>query len=126
MKKEKLFIEYVFDKASKISLWNYIGTAAGLAGWFADDVTDDGKIFTFIWDNYPTEAEMIGINQGIYIRFHWRDEAPGSYFEFRLLKNELTGGLVLVITDFAEPDEKEACITLWNTQIKDLKRLLGL
>jgi uncharacterized protein YndB with AHSA1/START domain len=127
MKKEKLHIEYVFDNASRNSLWNHIGTAAGLAGWFADDVTDNGKIFTFTWDGYSMNAEMVGMNPNVYIRFHWvDDEVPETYFEFRLHKIELTGGLMLEISDFAEPEEKEAGITLWNTQIKDLKRLLGL
>jgi hypothetical protein len=127
MEKEKLCIEYVFDKASRTSLWEHIGTSIGLAEWFADDVTDDGKIFTFTWDGRTVDAEMIGMSSNVYIRFHWiDDETPDSYFEFRLHKIELTGGLMLEITDFAEPYEKDAGITLWNTQIKDLKRLLGL
>jgi uncharacterized protein YndB with AHSA1/START domain len=126
MKKEKLRIEYVFDNASRSSLWNHIGTSTGLAGWFAEDVTDDGKMFTFTWDGHPLDAEMIGMSPNIYIRFHWNDEPADTYFEFRLHKIELTGGLMLEVTDFAEPDETEASITLWNTQIKDLKRLLGL
>jgi hypothetical protein len=127
MKKEKLQIEYIFDKASRVNLWNHIGTSPGLAEWFAKEVTDDGKIFTFMWDNYSMDAEMIGMTPNVYIRFHWlEDENPDSYFEFRLHKIELTGGLMLEITDYAEPEEIEESITLWNKQVKDLKRLLGL
>jgi uncharacterized protein YndB with AHSA1/START domain len=127
MKKEKLQIEYVVDKASRINLWNHIGTSPGLAEWFADDVVDDGKFFTFTWNGHSTEAEMTGITPNVYIRFHWlEDENPESYFEFRLHKVELTGDLMLEITDFAVPEEKEECISLWNKQVKDLKRLLGL
>ncbi|MDR2056707.1 MAG: hypothetical protein LBP83_00180 [Dysgonamonadaceae bacterium] len=127
MEKEKIRMEYVFDNASKNSLWTHIGTSIGLSEWFADEVVDDGKIFTFTWDGHAINAEMTGINPNVYIRFHWlEDENPNSYFEFRLHKNELTGGLMLEITDFAEPEEKEAGIILWDKQVKDLKRLLGL
>ncbi|MDR1436566.1 MAG: hypothetical protein LBI65_00450 [Candidatus Symbiothrix sp.] len=127
MEKEKLQIEYIFDKASRINLWNHIGTSQGLSEWFADNVASDGKIFTFTWNNHSVAAEMTGMTPNVYIRFHWTDdENPNSYFEFKIHKIELTGDLMLEITDYAEPEEKEESITLWNKQVKDLKRLLGL
>jgi uncharacterized protein YndB with AHSA1/START domain len=127
MRKENFHIEYVFDNASRSSLWNRIGTAAGLSGWFADTVTNVDKVFTFTWKNHSMEAREIGINPNNFIRFHWlEDENPDTFFEFRLHKNELTGGLMLEITDFIEPEEKDDSIHLWNKQIKDLKRILGL
>ncbi|GHT59912.1 hypothetical protein AGMMS50239_07650 [Bacteroidia bacterium] len=127
MKKEKYHIEYVFDKAGKSSLWDYFSSVAGLEEWFADKVSIDGKIYTFTWKGHSADAEIIGINQNSYIRFHWlEDENPDSYFEFRLHKNELTGGLVLEITDFAEEHEKEDAINLWETEIRSLRRTLGL
>jgi hypothetical protein len=127
MEKEKLQIEYIFDKASRINLWNHIGSAQGLSEWFADKVTNDGKRFSFIWNNHSMDAEMIGMTPNVYIRFHWLDdEMPDSYFEFKIHKIELTGDLMLEITDYVEPEEKKESITLWNKQVKDLKRLLGL
>lgn len=126
MKKEKYKIEYVFDKGSKNSLWPRLATSSGLAEWFADDVNENGKSFTFFWDNYPSEAEVLGVNPFVYIRFHWIDEDPDTFFEFRLHQEELTGAWMLEITDFAEPVEKEQAITLWDTQIRELKRKLGL
>ena len=33
---------------------------------------------------------------------------------------------LLIIIDFAEPDEKEDAIYLWDTQIADLKRIPGI
>jgi hypothetical protein len=127
MKKEELHIEYVFENASKVNLWNHIGTAIGLSEWFADNVVDAGKTFTFAWKNNSMDAELISISLHNYIRFHWlEDENPDSFFEFRLHKNELTGGMMLEVTDFALPEEKEESITLWDKQVKDLKRLLGL
>ncbi|GHU80408.1 hypothetical protein FACS1894145_6760 [Bacteroidia bacterium] len=127
MKKEKYHIEYVFDKAGKSSLWDYVSSVAGLEEWFADRVSVDGKVYTFTWKGHSADAEIVGTSQNNYIRFHWLDdENPVSYFEFRLHKNELTGGIVLEITDFAEEHEKEDAISLWGTEIKLLRRILGL
>jgi uncharacterized protein YndB with AHSA1/START domain len=127
MKKERFHIEYVFDKASRINLWESISTPNGLSEWFADKILVNGKIYTFIWGKHENEAEVIGMNQGNYIRFHWLDdENPASFFELRLHKIELTGGTMLEITDFAEIHEHVESINLWETQIKTLKRNLGL
>jgi uncharacterized protein YndB with AHSA1/START domain len=127
MEKEKFHIEYVFDKASRMSLWDYISTSAGLSEWFADTVFVNGKMYTFTWGNHSNDAEVTGMAHGSYIRFHWLDdENPVSFFEFRLHKNELTGGTMLEITDFAELHEEKEAINLWETQIKGLKRNLGL
>jgi Activator of Hsp90 ATPase homolog 1-like protein. len=129
MKKEKYCLEYVFEKASKSNLWTRIATSTGLSEWFADEVNDeeDGKLYTFTWNKYPSQAEVIGFNQNNYIRFRWlEEENENNFFEFRLHTNELTGGLVLEVTDFAEPHEKEDSMALWDTQITTLRRLLGL
>ena len=127
MTKEIFHIEFVFDKASKNSLWEYISTSAGLGEWFADSVVVDGKLFTFHWKDHINEAEVIGIIPNNFIRFHWlEDKNRDIFFEFKLQKIELTGGLSLIITDFAEKDERESSIALWETQIRTLKRVLGL
>ena len=127
MKKEKFHIEYVFDKANKNILWDYFSTAAGLAEWFADEVVINGKIFTFRWKNYYNDAEVVAVVPYSYIRFRWMEEDnPSTYFEFRMNRIELTGGASLEIIDFAEKNEKESAIALWETQIKILKRILGL
>ena len=127
MKKEKYHIEYVFDKAGKAGLWDYISSVSGLGEWFADKVSVAGKIYTFTWKGHSADAEIVGINPNSYIRFHWLDdENPLTYFEFRLHKNELTGGIVLEITDFVEEYEKTDAINLWETEIKSLRRILGL
>jgi len=127
MKKEIFNIEFVLDKASKNSLWEYISTAVGLAEWFADSVVADGKLFTFQWRNHANEAEVTGMVPYHYIRFHWlEDENQETFFEFRLHKIELTGGIALEITDFAEENEMKSAIALWETQFRILRRVLGL
>jgi hypothetical protein len=127
MRKEKFVVEYVFDKASKNSLWNHLTTPSGLSDWFADDVSINQNIYSFTWNRSTEEAEQIALSPLSYIRFRWlEEEEETAFFEFRLLSIELTGGIMLRITDFAYPDEKEENVTLWDSQIKSLKRNLGI
>ena len=127
MKKEKYTIEYSLNNISPSVLWTYIGTVNGLADWFADKVVADGKHFTFYWNKSPQEAIQTTFRAGSFIRFKWCDEEPDSkaYFEFRINVAELTGNVVLEITDFAYPEEKKDSIALWDKQIESLKRTLG-
>jgi uncharacterized protein YndB with AHSA1/START domain len=124
---EKFNIEYVFDKGSRNSLWGHISTPAGLSEWFADRVSVEGDIYTFRWHKSHAEAQLIETVSGSSIRFHWLDDDnPDSFFELRIEPNELTGGLLLEITDFAEKLEIPDTVSLWEAQIKTLKRALGL
>ena len=54
------------------------------------------------------------------------DEDKNSFFEFKINIEEITGDVALLITDFAEEDEKEDSIDLWDSQIAELKRVIGL
>jgi hypothetical protein len=105
-------------------LYNWLSTASGLSEWFADDVKVKGKIFTFIWEGSEQRAEMILHKENKLVRFAWLDE-DDSYFEFRITQDELTGDVSLIIIDFAEEDEFEGTKGLWDTQIADLKHMLG-
>ena len=61
-----------------------------------------------------------------FLPFVLDDEEKKSYFELRIVYNELTEDLMLEITDWAEPDEKEDIIDLWESDIDKLKRVSGL
>jgi hypothetical protein len=58
------------------------------------------------------------------VRFTWVDE-DDTYFEFRITQDELTGDVSLIVVDFAEEGEQEETAGLWNTQVADLKHILG-
>lgn len=126
MNKEKFHIEYIFDKVSRNSLWNHLTTPPGLSSWLADDVTINGNNYTFKWKNTTENAEMVDMKTGTSVRYRWQDDDIQVYFEFLIHPIELTGGTALEITDFAEPDEKEDAIDLWDTQIEALRRSLGI
>lgn len=122
--KEKYQLEYTINASPKV-LFNRLSTPAGLSEWFADDVNINDKIFTFIWDGAEQEAELLAKRDQKHVRFRWTDEDDESFFEFKITVDDLTGDVALLITDFAEPDEKEDAISLWDTQINELKHVLG-
>jgi len=124
--KKKLELEYTINSSPKV-LFNRLSTAGGLSEWFADDVNVKGKTFTFIWGESEQIAELILKKDNKYVRFSWiDDEEEKVYFEFKVNIHELTGDVALLITDFAEEDELDDTIELWNTQIAKLKHVLGL
>ena len=124
--KKKFELEYAINSSPKV-LFNRLSTPGGLAEWFADDVNLHRGIFTFIWEKSEQQAEVVQRKDNKYIRFRWVEEEDiNSYFEFRLNQDELTGDVSLMITDFAEDDEKTDVVDLWDTQIAELKHVIGL
>ena len=76
-----------------------------------------------MWGKHEARgAELINSRQGTYVRFHWLDEEVGTYFELRILRNELTGAYTLEISDFAEVEEVDDVRSLWDSSIDALKR----
>ena len=122
--KQKIVLEYPINSSQKV-LYARLSTPGGLSEWFADDVNLKGNVFSFIWEGSEQKAEVVQKKENKYIRFRWVDE-PDTYFEFRIHIDELTKDVALVITDFTEEDEKEDTIELWNTQVSELKHVIGL
>jgi uncharacterized protein YndB with AHSA1/START domain len=119
----KVQFEYVINCSPKV-LYNRLSTASGLAEWFADDVRVQGKHYTFIWEGSEQTAEMTLRKENRLVRFNWTDD-ENLYFELKISQDELTGDVSLIIIDFAEEGEEEETRELWNTQIADLKHILG-
>ncbi|RZT93296.1 hypothetical protein EV201_2449 [Ancylomarina subtilis] len=121
----KYDLEYVIHASQKV-LFERLSTSSGLSEWFADNVNQKGKIFTFEWDGSEQKAEMVYKKENQVVRFHWLDsEDEDSYFEFRFEIDALTNDLSLIITDFADEDEIDENMELWDTQISELKHVLG-
>ena len=122
----KYELEYTFKTSTKV-IFNRLSTPGGLSEWFAEDVNLRKGKFTFLWEGTEQVADVISKKDNKYIRFKWEDdENEEAYFEFRIHKDELTGDLALLITDYAEEDEKEDAIDLWDSQISELKHVIGL
>ncbi len=126
MDKQKFQLEYNLNSSAKM-LFSRFSTAAGLSEWFADDVIIQDDIFIFEWEGTVQKARLIKKKDFKSIRFQWEDEELDEvYFEFRLDTDDLTKELALIITDFAEEDEIDDAKELWDSQIGELKRTLGM
>ena len=111
--------------ASPNMLYQYISSASNLSEWFADNVNSRGKIFSFFWDGVEEKAELISFKNNKYVRFKWLDNDDDSFFEINIVVDELTKDVSLVVFDFAEEDEVEEGKMLWESQISDLKQVIG-
>jgi uncharacterized protein YndB with AHSA1/START domain len=114
--------------ASPQMLFQYISTPSGLSEWFADNVNSRGEMFTFIWDDSEEKAKMISKKAGEKVKFRWLDENNEEseyFFEIRIMEDEITKDVSIVVIDFAEEDEVEESKLLWENQISDLKHVLG-
>jgi len=125
--RSKFELEYNLNCSPKV-LFSRLCTPEGLGEWFADQVNVDGDLFTFFWNNSESGARLAAIKENKFVRFEWTemDNDESNYFEFRINMEELTNELALIITDFAEPEEKEDSIYLWDSQVNKLKRALGI
>ena len=124
--RSKFELEYNLNCSPKV-LFSRLSTPEGLGEWFADQVNVDGDLFTFFWNSSESKARLSAIKENKLVRFEWLGmDNDSNFFEFRINMEELTSELALIITDFAESEEKEDSIYLWDSQINDLKRALGI
>jgi uncharacterized protein YndB with AHSA1/START domain len=124
--KTKFELEYTLNTSPNI-LFSRLSTPEGLSEWFADNVNLRRGKYTFIWEGTQQDASVLQKKANKFIRFQWvEDREEEIYFEFRIRTDELTGDVALLITDFAEEDEKSDAIDLWDTQISELKHAIGL
>lgn len=128
MAKTKFQIEYLLNTSSKAILWKYISTPAGYEKWFADKVLSNGDNYTFIWgQNEEKRAVLLSMKHYSHVRFRWEEDANSkNYFELRMRQNELTEDCVLEIVDFADEDDKDDLIELWDSEVETLRRISGI
>ena len=122
--KIKFEIEFVIQSSPQM-LYQYLATPSGLSEWFADNVNSRGEKFTFIWDGAEEEAKLLKRKTDEFVRFAWEEAEDNSYFEMKIIVDEITKDVSLFITDFAEEDEVEESKMLWTNQVSDLKQVLG-
>jgi hypothetical protein len=123
----KFEMEYTLNCSPKV-LFSRLSTPEGLGEWFAEKVNVDGDLFSFFWNNAESKARLSALKENKMVRFEWlgMENQESNYFEFKIYMDELTNDLALIITDFAEPEEKEDSVFLWDSQIANLKRILGI
>ncbi len=121
----KFEMEFVIHSSAEM-LYEFLSTPSGLSEWFCDDLNIRNGIYTFIWDDQLMQARLLKTIELQVVRFQWVDKTDGSYFEFRIQKDDLTNDISLIITDFAETSgERESAKLLWQSQIEKLRHVIG-
>lgn len=122
--KIKFEMEFVIQSSPQL-LYQYLATPSGLSEWFADNVNSRGETFVFIWDGAEENAKMLKKKSDEFVKFAWSENEDNSFFEMRIVVDDITQDVSLLVTDFAEPDEVDEAKLLWENQISDLKHVLG-
>jgi len=120
-------IEFPINSSPQL-LYQYISTPSGLQEWFAKTVNSRGEFFTFEWDDTEENARLSSKKTGEKVKFKWIDENKQDteyYFELRILEDEITKDVSLMVVDFALEDEIEESKLLWENQVSDLKHVIG-
>lgn len=126
-KKEQFELEYVLKTSPRV-LDKLLSTPDGLSEWFADDVIVKDDMYTFHWDGSEEQARLISKKAGEYIKWQWlhdEEDELETFFEMKYTIDPMTKVVILTVSDFAERTEKDEIVRLWESQISDLRRVIG-
>lgn len=126
-KKEQFELEYVLKTSPRV-LDKLLSTPDGLSEWFADDVIVKDDMYTFHWDGSEEQARLISKKAGEYIKWQWLNDEEDeleTFFEMKYTIDPMTKVVILTVSDFAEHTEKDEIVRLWESQISDLRRVIG-
>ncbi len=125
MDRVQVEMEFIF-RASPAILYKFLTMPDCLIRWFSDGVTIEDDIFTYTWNGYEEQAELLEDEEGEHLRFHWLDsEDEDEYFQFDITRSSVTGETILEITDFADEDEVEEQEAYWEKNMDKLKQACG-
>jgi len=130
MTKIKYEIEIIINTSPKI-LYNFLLTPSGLSEWFSDNVNIRNNVYTFFWNGEESQAKLLTSKKEDMVKFQWIDEDDpeefkNTFFEFKIRVDSMTRETALIVTDFADEDELDSAQQLWESQISELKHILGL
>lgn len=132
MKKKRINIEHTLRCKNANIIWPLLSTEAGLQKWIADTVERDGDILSFTWGEVWShheirQARVVAEELSKRIRFVWEpDEDEEAYWELCMERSDITGDYVLVITDYALPEDEESLYDIWGQNLEQLHQSTGL
>ena len=120
-------LEFPISSSIKV-LYKRLSTPSGLSEWFANDVNIKNGVYTFYWDGSEQSAKLVTKKENKFVKYKWLDSVEADdYFEFKIIVDDMTSDVSLLITDFADDeDDFEEAKLLWETQIDNLRGALGL
>jgi hypothetical protein len=90
------------------------------------DIIGSGR-YRFRWeDDTEVNALLVKNVTNKYIRFTL-DNAQGNdeYLEFRIVQDDITGDVELVITEFINDGEEDMAASIWDSAVDSLRRVIG-
>lgn len=132
MKKKRINIEHNLRCKHANIIWPLLSTEAGLQKWIADEVTREGDTLSFTWGEVWShheirQAKILEEDQGKRIRYAWvPDEDEEAFWELAIERSDITGDYVLVITDYAFPDDVDSLYDIWDQNLEQLHQSTGM
>lgn len=123
-KKVKYELEFEMHCSPRI-LFGFLSTPSGLSEWFADNVSFKDGIYTFEWDGVESKAVIDFKKDNSTVKFKWLDDAENGFFQFEIRTDELTSDVALIVTDHCAADGLNEAKLLWDTQLHNLKQIIG-
>ena len=120
-------LEFPIRSSIKV-LYKRLSTPSGLSEWFANDVNIKNGVYTFYWDGSEQSAKLVTKKENKFVKYKLVDsDEADDYFEFKIVVDDMTSDVSLLITDFADDEEDfEEAKLLWETQVDNLRGALGL
>ena len=120
-------LEFPIRSSIKV-LYKRLSTPSGLSEWFANNVNIKNGVYTFYWDGSEQSAKLVTKKENKFVKYKWIDsDEADDYFEFKIVVDDMTSDVSLLITDFADDEEDfEEAKLLWETQVDNLRGALGL
>ena len=120
-------LEFPIRSSIKV-LYKRLSTPSGLSEWFANDVNIKNGVYTFYWDGSEQSAKLVTKKENKFVKYKWVDsDEADDYFEFKIVVDDMTSDVSLLITDFSDDEEDfEEAKLLWETQVDNLRGALGL
>lgn len=125
--RKKIKLEFLINSSPHL-LYPYLSTSTGLSEWFAEKVSETGEVFSFSWGDSVEKAKVVANKLDEKIKFKWLDEEGNeteNIFEFKIVVDEITKDVLLIVSDMCEEEEVDDQVMLWENQVNDLKKILG-
>ncbi len=123
-KRVKYTFEYNFIAKAEL-LYNYISTPYNLTTWFADDVQINGDTLTFTWNGSSESVKIDKLVMKKKVVYIWTDRDGEENLSFHIESDDVTGGTMLLVSDYDDDDQIEEANMWWDGAIQRLKRVIG-
>ena len=114
-------------KASPVIIYDYLSNTSNLTQWFCDDLKAKSKdTYIFMWEGEERVATIEKKVRGKLVRWSWNDAPKGEFVQIEVIKDDMTGDVLVRVTDFCDADEAESNIELWEADIEHLGSVIGV